>query len=154
MAKTIEIKGLKELETVLKLLPDKPAKKAMNAGLRAGSKVILDEAVRLAPIWSGETKIVMSRGKKRIVFPGMLKKSIIISKGGISEKGVLFKIKITRLAFYSHMLEFGTSKMAAQPFMRPALDNKGEEAIAKILKISGRAIEREATLLGKAHGIL
>lgn len=42
-------------------------------------------------------------------------------KGGSRNKGA------ERGAFYAHMVEFGTAKMAARPFLRPALNEvKGQ----------------------------
>lgn len=42
-------------------------------------------------------------------------------KGGSMKKGA------ERGAFYAHMVEFGTVKMAARPFLRPALNSSKSE---------------------------
>lgn len=41
-----------------------------------------------------------------------------------------------------HLLEFGTSKMAAQPFMRPALAENVQAASNEFVKQYGKAIDR------------
>jgi len=35
---------------------------------------------------------------------------------------------------YAHLIEYGTSKMAARPFIRPALDSAGDQIIAGLQK--------------------
>ena len=39
---------------------------------------------------------------------------------------------VTALAPYSQFVEFGTSRMAAQPFLRPALESLNRRAIAEV----------------------
>jgi HK97 gp10 family phage protein len=46
-------------------------------------------------------------------------------------------------AFYTRFLEFGTSKMSARPFMRPAIDNNQDIVVEKI----------KTTLADKIEGI-
>lgn len=48
---------------------------------------------------------------------------------------------------YAHFVEFGTSNMAAQPFMLPAAEGE-RSAYAQRLKNAGRAAERELSGLG------
>ncbi|MEH7157472.1 HK97-gp10 family putative phage morphogenesis protein [Neobacillus drentensis] len=42
--------------------------------------------------------------------------------------------------YYSHFLEFGTSKMAAQPFMGPSFERKKEEAKEKMAEVIRREL--------------
>ena len=44
-------------------------------------------------------------------------------------------------AFYAHFVEFGTSKMAAQPFVRPALDAAREKIGKRFVIILARNIK-------------
>lgn len=44
--------------------------------------------------------------------------------------------------YYWRFLEFGTSHMAAQPFMRPAADKAGQEAVNVFITQYGKAVER------------
>lgn len=37
--------------------------------------------------------------------------------------------------YYAHFIEFGTKKMAAQPFMGPAFESKKEEAKGKMAEV-------------------
>lgn len=149
---TVNVSGLKELNQLLEMMPEKPAKRALDAGLRSGSNVIRKEAQRRAPVLKSEPRVVKYRGKKRLILPGILRKSIVASNDGIQSNRVTFRIKVTKLAFYAHFLEWGTKKMAAQPFMRPALESKGREAVERMRTITGRAIEREAARLASLLG--
>lgn len=149
---TVKISGLQEIEKLLKMLPDKPARAALDAGMRAGGQIIRKEAISLAPVLKGGPRIVKYRGKKRILIPGLLKKCIIVKKGKDQSGGVNFAVAVHKLAFYAHWAEWGTHKMRAQPFMRPALDKKGAEAIKKIRDITLSRITREAEKLASLYG--
>jgi HK97 gp10 family phage protein len=61
------------------------------------------------------------------VLTGALRKSIVATKGGKKQRGVVVRVRKTaRIAgqkvdtFYARFVEFGTSHMPAQPFFRPA----------------------------------
>lgn len=147
-----KVSGLAEIEKLLKALPDKPAKGALQSGLRAGGKVIQQEAIDRAPVLKGEPRVVMYRGKKRIIVPGLLKKCIIVRAAKQGKGPINFVIAVTKLAFYAHWVEWGTQKMRAQPFMRPALDAKGEEAIQVMRDTTIRRISKEAEKLATLFG--
>lgn len=51
---------------------------------------------------------------------GNLKKSLYATVGGAKQRGVLMGVK-TKKAPYARFVEFGTVKMPAQPFFRPAV---------------------------------
>jgi HK97 gp10 family phage protein len=76
-------------------------------------------------------RVIVREAKRRVpVRTGQLKKSIaaIKGRGRASERLVQigFRPPASRRA---HFTEFGTSRSAAKPFMRPALDAKAEEAL-------------------------
>lgn len=56
MAESLQIEGMKELETILKGLPEKAGKRAMQSSFRKCAKPLLDSVKRTAPVKSGETK--------------------------------------------------------------------------------------------------
>lgn len=128
-----EVKGLKELDAALQAFPAKVEAKVLRGAVRAGSNVIAAEARSRAPILKEEVD-------NRV--PGALKKSIRIMStvvrngrvlGGVAAGGGA-KVKrggIRGMAdvFYAKFVEFGTAKMAAIPFMRPAGDTKASAAV-------------------------
>ena len=120
----MKVLGLKELDRKLARLEGKAAKKIVRKAVRSGAKLIHAEAKRLVPVDEGEikTSIKVRAGK---------------SKRGRKE------ININVIAGTDHAgaVEFGTDVMEAQPFMRPAADNKGRAAVAVIATEIGRGIE-------------
>jgi len=123
MANNIRVSGLKDIQKVLDRLPAKIEKRVHKNGLRAAARVIAKDAKDRVPVDQGDLKdsIVVKTQRKRIV--------------------VGFEKPTSRRA---HLTEYGTKHAKAQPFMRPALDAKGPEAIKKAGEIMGRAVEREA----------
>lgn len=144
MAKQINITGGKELAEFLKTLPTKLERNVMRGAMRAGAKVVADEAKRNVPVRMGK-----------------LKKSIRVSskskRGEISASAKAGNKKV----FYASWVEFGTAphmivakKMflrflakdgrnvttysvehtgaKSKPFMRPALDGKAADSIRAV----------------------
>jgi HK97 gp10 family phage protein len=53
---------------------------------------------------------------------------------------------------YAHLIEYGSSRQAAQPFLRPALDEKSHEVIQVMADAMRSGIEREVRRTGGVHG--
>lgn len=132
----MDIRGAKEMERLLKILGPNTARKVAAKALRAGAKPIVQEAKRLVPEASGDLKKSIiakmekdrySAGDERVIFVGFAKPT-------------------SRRA---HLTEFGTVHHAAQPFLRPALDNTAMEALDEMGRVTGEGITKEATLLAK-----
>lgn len=129
------IAGAAQMEKLLKELGPEVAARLGDQALRAGAKPIIDEAKRLVPVRTGQLRdsltVVIERRRKeddeRLAVIG-------------------FKKPVSRIA---HLIEFGTSKMAAKPFMRPAMDAKAGDALGQMGKVLARGIEREAKKLAK-----
>jgi HK97 gp10 family phage protein len=149
----VNIKGGAELQRFLNQLPVKVEKNIMRAALRAGANEIKEDAVQNVPVQDGDLKrsIRVSTRAKR----GRVTASV---KAG------------DKKAWYWHFVEFGTAAHTikarngkrlffsgifakvvnhpgakAKPFMRPALDNKANDAIRAV----GRKISERLT----KHGI-
>lgn len=99
MASTVEIKGLKELDAVLKSLPEKIEQNVMRGAIRAGQKVMLD-AVREKLRSNGSVRSGDLINSLRIQFDRKARK-----RGWVNAKLVVG----SKEAFYAHMLEFGTA---------------------------------------------
>jgi HK97 gp10 family phage protein len=156
MAKQINIVGGKELAEFLKTLPAKLERNVMRGALRAGAKVIADEAKANVPTRMGALK-------KSIRVSSKLKKGEVTASAKAGNKKV----------FYAGWVEFGTaphkivaSKMflrfiakdgnvvktksvnhtgaVSKPFMRPALDTKAAQSIQE----AGRYIKQRMTKEG------
>jgi len=101
----MKITGLKDLEKKLKQLSDVARKEAKEEALYTGAFVVLGHADNLAP-----------------VDEGYLKGSLDCEVG--SDDADIFDT-----AEYAVHVEYGTSRQAAQPFLRPALDNNKDNII-------------------------
>jgi len=129
------IRGAKEMDKLLRELGPRTANRVGDQALRAGAKVIVEEAKRLVSVKTGElrdaitvaTEKSRTAGDERIVFIG-------------------FKPPVSRRA---HLTEYGTSKTPAKPFIRPAMDTRASDALAAIGKVLARGITREANKLAK-----
>lgn len=93
-----------------------------NKALLAGAEVINKEIVKNAPERTGHAKkfLKISKVSKE---KGIKVVKVGISKGDNSE------------AFYLKFHEYGTSKMVARPFMRPAFERKRKEALEATHKV-------------------
>jgi HK97 gp10 family phage protein len=129
----VSTQGLDELYRRLQELPVKLEKNIMRGAIRAGTKPIVEEAQRLAPQMQVETPWRT---------PGALKRSIRsmsvrVQSSGLIRGGVIAGSRrktgsgLKRVAdvFYAYWLEYGTVKMAARPFMRPAMQSKSQNAV-------------------------
>lgn len=165
-----EMKGLAELSQALKELPDRIAKNVLRGAVNAGATVIRKEAELRAPEYHGD----VSKGHPP---PGTLKKSIrqkrianasndgrqiyivYVKKGTTytyanSTKGRRKKMAANTYqteggVFYWRFVEFGTSKMAARPFMRPAFEVKKQAAVEAIRDYLAKRIPKEVEKLPK-----
>jgi len=139
MAKTY-IHGAKEIEAVLKELPEQVGRNVLNGALMSGANVVVKEARARAPRGKGDTKDAKGRNV------GHLFQNIRRKRWKRGSHSAEVKIGIGA-AFWGMFLEFGTSKMAARPWLRPAWDASKEKALAAIGKSLGRGLERAATKL-------
>ena len=124
--------GFEELDTDFKLLSKSEQRKVSKKAAIAGAIVFRDAVRANAPVRSGLLKRSISVDTvSGLAIAGVKFKKVLIKKKG--KKG---KHKST--PFYWYFLEHGTSKMSAQPFVRPAFDsnvkNAEEAAFNQFLK--------------------
>lgn len=134
-----KIEGLDGVLRKMREFPAKLQKKGLVKAVRAGANIVRDDARTRAkqfddpstpkPIW------------KEIV-------SKVNGRRGRQEGGVVMQVGIRGGArksgdnvFYWRFLEFGTEKMAARPFMRPALESKAEAATDAIVTELNRQLD-------------
>ena len=148
-----QILGLKELNSALKELPARIAKNVLRGATSAGAAVIRVEAKAKAPVYTGS----VAKGHPP---PGTLRRAVYQKQ--IRELSSLVKqtfyvgVRIGKSArkkgvdaFYWKFVEFGTSNMAARPFLRPAFEAKKLEAVEAIKKYLTERIPKEVDKLKK-----
>lgn len=116
MANDVEIEGLKELNANLKRLADyvgdKHAESVVKNALRKGARLVRDEAKGLVPVDEGNVRDAIA---------------VRTERKGAARDEVAAYVVVKKYAngvptYYARFLEFGTEKMSAKPFMRPAFE--------------------------------
>lgn len=106
----------------------KAATDGVRPSAQAGAQVFYDEVKQRVPVSAKAHK-----SGKKTYSPGTLRKAIYQAFAD-KESGdgrAMYRVSWNKThAFYGRFVEFGTSKMAAKPFLRPAYD----AARAKALK--------------------
>lgn len=156
----MEVKGLRELQQAMSALPRHVKRDRMlMRALHDGARVIVAEAKRRAPV-------LQEPGKNPHRVAGAIRSGITQHASRtedfavtirVRNRGWIFSTRATsrrpsnsRLAGnpnYWWLVEFGTSKMAARPFLRPAFEAKKFEAAQKIRDSLRRGIEVLASRL-------
>lgn len=149
----VRLEGIDELARVMDQLPKKIRQKAVRGALREAGKVIQSAARLAAPVLQAPTAT-----RK----PGTVKRAISVRASKFARQkgmeGVFVSVRPLRGArtkrlgragaknpndpYYWHFLEFGTRKMSARPFMRPAANSKGAAAIQKFMQSVVPQIEK------------
>lgn len=134
-----KFKGLNAHRKRLKALASPAMTREIEKALFAGGQLIESEA-RLSisrGAVSGKGHVPSSPGEPPNYDTGVLSNNIETAKAGV------LRVTVSSNAPYSSPLEFGTSKMAARPFLRPARDKQRpavkrlvEEGLNRIVKRS------------------
>jgi len=157
MAKELNVTGLDELQKFMTQLPAKLEKNVMRGALRAGAKEIMIDAKAKAPVGAPNQENKKLYGG----YPGALRDSLRIGTS-VKFNTIIAYIraggrnkKTGAIAYYAHMVEYGTKRhliipkkrggklkignslvsavmhpgTKARPFMRPALDSRASAAV-------------------------
>lgn len=108
------------------------AEKATRPAAQSGAQVFYDEVKQRVPM---SAKPHSTKGKKQTFTPGTLRKAIYQAFAD-KESGngkAMYRVSWNKThAFYGRFVEFGTSKMAAKPFLRPAYDAARARALQAV----------------------
>lgn len=135
-----KVTGLAELKRTLAALPDAVQTRVVKGMVASGASVIRQEAVLRAPVSTGP----ISEGHPP---PGTLKQAIYQARftANCTPSHEVWMVNVHRGkrfqahqrggqtvnldAFYASWVEYGTVKMSAKPFMRPAFEAKKQAAV-------------------------
>jgi HK97 gp10 family phage protein len=147
MADVFEVKvdGLKELEEELLSLSGKVADQTLQAALTMAALPIVNEARAKVPIAHAAYKLYGGGTAD----PGWLRQRIVRKKVKKTANSAEVIVTITdkRQAYFWKFIEFGTSKMPARPFMRPAFENRSAEALDRFVDRLKAGIAKAVTKL-------
>ncbi|WP_372804376.1 HK97-gp10 family putative phage morphogenesis protein [Paracoccus seriniphilus] len=157
MSVTIDVEGFAELEKALDNLSKSAGKAVLRRALKKAAQPTADLARSMAPVKTGKlakSVIVGTRldGRQARIHRRMFrddKAAVEMFVGPSYLRGDGGR--------HGHLVEFGTSKMAARPFMRPAwdqdkhamLERLSDELWAELEKSIRRAEKRAAKLAAK-----
>lgn len=143
----VQVLGLRELGANLRELGEDIAKKVARAATNAGAQVIKKGAVRNAPV--SDPALTPN------IPSGYMRDSIIVRRQRRPDKGLTSQHAVTIRHKGAKVLkdapnpyqvgifnEFGTVKMSAHPFMRPAFDSGKSEALDAIVKRLKQRIDK------------
>ena len=137
---TVQVEGLKELEQKLLSFGDKLARNGLRAAVAAGARVVVKEARANVPVDTGTLKKAIYQKQIREESGNTQQTFYVGARHGKKEQAK------GRDAWYFPFVEFGTEKMPARPFMRPACESTKDEAIEAI---KSRLAERVEKLAGE-----
>ena len=156
---SVQVQGLDQLAKALRELPQRVARNGLRAAVYAGAKVIRDEAKLQAPVATGDLGADQPpRGtlKRSVIMKqipelsGARKQTFFVTvRHGKKYRKQGKKGNLSQDAWYWRFVEFGTIKMSARPFLRPAFDMKKHEAVTAIKTRLAQRIEQAAQELKK-----
>ncbi len=136
----VKIQGLDEVRRRLKALPKNMRNRELGKALRSGGRMIRNDAKSRVP-----------------TLTGLVLKNIVMrtSSGRRAGRNADVKVRIGVAsdrsgrdsgtdAFYWIFQEFGTSKMPAHPFLRPAFESNKNEALNAITQSLKKGLIRQA----------
>lgn len=141
MKVTVKVEGLAELDRALReLLPASVRGRPLRAAVAAGARIVAKEAKSRVPVDSG-----LVRSRIRVMSnPQQQRQARAESVVGVRRSG---KARKDQDPYYWRFVEFGTRKMRARPFLRPALEAKRNEATQMIRERLAKRIEAEVAKL-------
>lgn len=120
MAVKLTIENPAALTAAIDAIEQLASESVLRQATVAGARVIHAEVKRRAPVGDATYE-----GNGRAYAPGTLRDSILIAydrERSVDGLRATYLVTWSKDAFYGRFLEFGTSKMAARPFLRPAYD--------------------------------
>jgi hypothetical protein len=160
----ISILGDRELEEVLRFLPENLERKVLNRAIKEAAKIVLDDAKRLAPVDSGQLKRAlhirtMRRKRGRI---GYLIASGTRSELGIADTAKGFypaaihygwfpkNVKAQHRSKFAHdrllraflKKEYGSLRVPARPYLRQALLQDDRRVLNHVRDALRRGLEK------------
>lgn len=150
MGMKITVKGLRDVDRALSELPKATAKRTL---LKVGTEALEPmraEAQSLAPRDTGDLQIsvaISQHRTRRVKRSRGPKRGVELAMGPSAGTGVLN---------YATHVEFGTTRTAPQPYMRPAFNSNAEEVITtigdklfeEVTKATARYARRQAKRAG------
>lgn len=146
-----KLEGVEELERKMKALPDRFTKRAMRRALRKGANIIRDAARNSAKqIDDPETREMIAKnvsvqngGSRRERRAGGPMVRVGIRGGARHRDDASLDSLPGKNTTHWRWIEFGTSEMRAQPFMRPAMANNVQAVANEVIRTASVEFDKE-----------
>lgn len=121
---SIKISGLEAIQRKFEALPKKVQRKVMREGVTQAAKIVRAQARADVPVATGDLrKSIKVRGLQAAKGAAFLNKT----KGG--SRSVKIGKTVVAEAPHAHLVEKGTKRMRAQPFLLPALQANEQRTV-------------------------
>lgn len=156
MGFSIKVEGLQELDKRLREFGPKIAANGLRSASLAGAKVFLNAAKETVPVRTGTLRANLVT-KRRRTAQNVATYAVVVKQITLKHADTRLNRRLRRVGrkykadgpgFYAKFLEFGSSKMSAKPFLRPAFLSNTEQAIAAVKSGLERAVARAAKRAG------
>lgn len=144
MEGNLQLHGFKELDALLKELPDEMAKKVLEQTVRAGGKIVLDAAKQKVPVRTGRLRNSLVIKKDSGAFRRFGSVKYLVGANLSARRGLT--------APHAHLVEFGTVKMSARPFLEPAFQENKDAIITEWRGRLWVGIQKQSAILAGKHG--
>lgn len=146
--------NFKDIRKALEKLPKNVSKRVVRRALYAGATVVRDAARAKVPVQTGALRAsIVARASSPSTKASSLGGNELVASVGIARKKFLRgKRKGKYPRRYAHIVEFGSRRMAARPFMRPALDTQIDSILGTIAAKMREGINEEAARLKRGGG--
>jgi len=132
----VEVAGLKELQVKLRTMPTRIANQLQRTAVRKAAHVVANKAKELVPVKTGALR--------KSIKVKALKRSRR-NRGRVGARVVTGKDLFKGDTYYGGMVEFGTKRMRARPFLRSAAQYTQDEVSGVFRAALKRAIRDEET---------
>ncbi len=135
----IEFKLTGDITAGLDKLAESVGEDVLRSAGYAGAKVLQEEVKVRAPVASGllRDNVIIKRDKSKsngatrqtyLILVGKVVRKYANTRANVRAERVGKEYELDGKPFYWKFFEFGTSKMAARPFLRPAYDSRVNDA--------------------------
>lgn len=141
MAKSLSVENPEGLTAAIDALSQVASESVLRQATVAGARVIFDEVKVRTPIGIATWE---SRNGKQKRYPGFLRDNILIAydkERSADGLRATYLVTWSKDAFYGRFVEYGTSKMAARPFLRPAYEAMKNAAADKYSEVIDQKVK-------------
>jgi HK97 gp10 family phage protein len=110
-----------------------------NAEVATSESALRQAAIAGARVFYREIKVRAMPHYRTGVLENSIR-TVFVPEDSVTGEVATYAVTINQDAWYARLLEFGTSKMAAKPFIRPAYEAKRQEAGQVVINTIQQAV--------------